>query len=210
MCTMKTYGRRLQDHRSWYEVDFSKIGFEMKNREIAKKSEKKWFPYNNGGNYRKWYGNNEAIVDWKNDGEDIKNFKLKKQKKNSGFNVGIAALNDIFKKGLTYSIFGFRNFGIRYKDYGFLFDVSGASIFPDDKNMFYLLGFLASKVSFAFLSAIAPTVNFQAGDISSIPYIYNEKYKQEIDEIVQENFELSKKDWDSFETSWDAIALKKA
>ena len=189
--------------RSWYEVDFSKIGFEMKNREIAKKSEKKWFPYNNGGNYRKWYGNNEAIVDWKNDGEDIKNFKLKKQKKNSGFNVGIAALNDIFKKGLTYSIFGFRNFGIRYKDYGFLFDVSGASIFPDDKNMFYLLGFLASKVSFAFLSAIAPTVNFQAGDISSIPYIYNEKYKQEIDEIVQENFELSKKDWDSFETSWD-------
>ena len=69
--------------------------------------------------------------------------------------------------------------------------------------MFYLLGFLASKVSFAFLSAIAPTVNFQAGDISSIPYIYNEKYKQEIDEIVQENFELSKKDWDSFETSWD-------
>ena len=145
--------------RSWYEVDFSKIGFEMKNREIAKQSEKKWFPYNNGGNYRKWYGNNEAIVDWKNDGEDIKNFKLKKQKKNSGFNVGIAALNDIFKKGLTYSIFGFRNFGIRYKDYGFLFDVSGASIFPDDKNMFYLLGFLASKVSFAFLSAIAQTVN---------------------------------------------------
>ena len=112
----ESFPEELQDHTSsWYEVDFSKIGFEMKNREIAKKSEKKWFPYNNGGNYRKWYGNNEAIVDWKNDGEDIKNFKLKKQKKNSGFNVGIAALNDIFKKGLTYSIFGFRNFGIRYK-----------------------------------------------------------------------------------------------
>ena len=189
--------------RNWYEVDFSKIGFGMKNREIAKESNKKWFPYNNGGNYRKWYGNNEAIVNWRNDGEDIKNFKLKMREDNPGFNVGIAALNDIFNKGLTYSIFGFRNFGIRHKDYGFLFDVSGASIFPDETNEFYLLGFLASKVSFAFLSAIAPTVNFQAGDISSVPYIYNEKYRDEVDRLVKRNIELSKEDWDSFETSWD-------
>lgn len=189
--------------RNWYEVEFSKIGFAMRNREIAKESSKKWFPYNNGGNYRKWYGNNEAVVNWKNDGEDIKNYKLKMRDENPGFNVGIAALNDIFNKGLTYSIFGFRNFGIRYKDYGFLFDVSGASIFLDEKNMFYLLGFLTSKVSFAFLSAIAPTVNFQAGDISSVPYIFDEKYKEEIDNLVKRNIKLSKEDWDSFETSWD-------
>ena len=146
--------------RSWYEVDFSKIGFGMKDREIAKESNKKWFPYNNGGNYRKWYGNNEAVVNWGNDGEDIKNYKLKMRENNPGFNVGIAALNDIFNKGLTYSIFGFRNFGIRYKDYGFLFDVSGASIFTDEKNEFYLLGFLASKVSFAFFKRYCSNSKF--------------------------------------------------
>ena len=189
--------------RNWYEIDFSKIGFHIKSREESVKSQKKWFPYNNGGNYRKWYGNNEAVVNWENDGEDIKNYKLSVREQKPGFNVGIAALNDIFKMGLTYSIFGFRNFGIRYKEYGYLFDVSGASIFPDEKSIYYLLGYLASNVSFAFLSAIAPTVNFQAGDIASIPYIYNDEYCEEINGIVKENIEISKSDWDSFETSWD-------
>jgi len=166
--------------RNWYEIDFEKIGFGCKNREESKLSNKKWFPYNNGGNYRKWYGNNEAIINWKNDGEAIKNYKLSVKENKPGFNVGIAALNDIFRRGLTYSIFGFRNFGIRYKDFGFLFDVSGASIFTDDDSEYYLLGYLASNVSFAFLSAIAPTVNFQAGDIATIPYIIQKNKKKKI------------------------------
>ncbi len=189
--------------RNWYEIDFSKIGFKLKSREESVKSQKKWFPYNNGGNYRKWYGNNEAVVNWENDGEEIKNYKLAIREQKPSFNVGIAALNDIFKRGLTYSIFGFRNFGIRYKEHGYLFDVSGASIFPDEINMYYLLGYLACNVSFAFLSAIAPTVNFQAGDIASIPYIYNDKYCERIDSIVKENIKIAKADWDLFETSWD-------
>lgn len=198
-----TTSNNAQFVRNWYEISLNDIGFNFKDRNEAMLSHKKWFPYNNGGNYRKWYGNNEAVVNWKNDGEDIKNYKLAIREKKPGFNVGIAALNDIFKKGLTYSIFGFRNFGIRYKDYGFLFDVSGASIFPDDENIYYVLGYLASKVSFAFLSAIAPTVNYQAGDIAIIPYVYNDKYAEEINNIVIENIKISKDDWDSFETSWD-------
>lgn len=198
-----TTSNNAQFVRNWYEISLNDIGFNFKDRNEAMLSHKKWFPYNNGGNYRKWYGNNEAVVNWKNDGEDIRNYKLAIREKKPGFNVGIAALNDILKKGLTYSIFGFRNFGIRYKDYGFLFDVSGASIFPDDENIYYVLGYLASKVSFAFLSAIAPTVNFQAGDIASIPYVYNDKYAEEINNIVIENIKISKDDWDSFETSWD-------
>ena len=78
-------------------LSLNDIGFNFKDRNEAMLSHKKWFPYNNGGNYRKWYGNNEAVVNWKNDGEDIRNYKLAIREKKPGFNVGIAALNDIFK-----------------------------------------------------------------------------------------------------------------
>lgn len=188
--------------RRWFEVEFSKIGFYYSNREDALESAKKWFPYNKGGDFRKWFGNNEYVVNWENDGKEIKEFREYKNKTLAS-NMGVAGLNDIFKEGITYSLFGFENFGVRYKTKGYIFDVSGASLFPNDSMMYYLLGFLASKVAFSFLSIIAPTVNFQAGNIGDIPFIYDKDIKPKIDTLVKENIAISKEDWDFNEYSWD-------
>jgi type II restriction/modification system DNA methylase subunit YeeA len=179
--------------RSWHEVYFNKIGFNFKKSIDTIKTNYKWFPYNKGGNFRKWFGNNEFIVNWENDGYELKKFK-RSALRNKDF---------YFKEGITWSLFGFENFSVRYKSFGFLFDVSGSSIFPPKEKLNYILGFLASKVSFSFLSILAPTVNFQIGNIGDLPINFNNEKKQIIDKIVEENINLSKKDWDSFETSWD-------
>lgn len=188
--------------RKWQEVDFTKIGFCCADRKEALESGKKWFPYNKGGDFRKWYGNNEYLVNWENDGQEIKEFREYKNKTLAS-NMGVAGLNDIFREGITYSLFGFENFGVRYKTKGYIFDVSGASLFPNHDKSYYLLGFLASNVAFSFLSIIAPTVNFQAGNIGDIPFIYDERKKSYINKLVKENIQISKVDWDINEYSWD-------
>jgi type II restriction/modification system DNA methylase subunit YeeA len=189
--------------RLWAELDFNKIGFGFKDRTLAKESEIKWFPYNKSGDFRKWYGNNEYVVDYKNDGEDLVNLVKIKYPKVTDPEFVIKNRNYYFKKGITWSLFGFENFGVRYKDYGFIFDVSGSSAFPEEDKIYYILGYLASKVSFKFLSTIAPTVNFQTGNIGDLPLIYKADKVSIIDKYVDENIQISKCDWDSFEISWD-------
>ena len=178
--------------RLWYEVDFSKIAFNISSEEESLKSNLKWYPYNKGGNYRKWYGNNEYVVNWQNNGKELKKFK-KAVIRNKDYQL---------KEGITWSLFGFENFGVRYKEQGFIFDVSGSSMFPDKENLYYVIGYLCSNVAFKFLSILAPTVNFQVGNIASLPYKEIED-KSIINELVKENIEICKKDWDSYETSWN-------
>ena len=184
--------------RYWYEVDIDKICFTATSCDNSAKSGLKWFPYNKGGNFRKWYGMNEYVVDWYNDGFQIRNYvengKLKSRPQNTRF---------YFKKGITWSLFGFENFGIRYKDEGFVFDVSGSSMFPEENIMIYILAFLASKVAFMYLSVLAPTVNFQAGNIEDLPLIVDENRKKEIERLALECINISKDDWDDFEESWN-------
>lgn len=193
--------------RNWYEIDYEKIGFNYENCDQTKDCKFKWFPYNNGGNYRKWYGNNEAVVDWYNDGKNIKEDKLYKLSIGKCLESNSKPKNTqyYFLPGITWSIFGFSNFGVRIKEKGFIFDVSGSSGFPNQEDTLYILAFLASKVSFAFLSVLAPTVNFQTGNIADLPLRIsdNKEYRKKIDELVLENIELSKKDWDNFEFSWN-------
>lgn len=184
--------------RNWFEVNISNICFDAKTNEEARKSHKKWFPYNKGGDYRKWYGNNEYVVNWENDGYEIKNFMDDKEKVRSR----PQNLPYYFKKGITWSLFGFENFGVRYKDNGFIFDVSGSSMFPDENDIKYIIGYLCSNIAFKFLSLLAPTVNFQVGNISSLPFKNIENH-EEINKLVDENINICKEDWDSNETSWD-------
>ena len=184
--------------RNWFEVNMNNICFNAKTNEEARKSQKRWFPYNKGGDYRKWYGNNEYVVNWENDGYEIKNFtdnnaKVRSRPQN---------LQYYFKKGITWSLFGFENFGARYKDYGFIFDVSGSSMFPNEKDIKYIIGYLCSNVAFKFLSLLAPTVNFQVGNIASLPFKNIDEHN-EIDKLVDENINICKEDWDSNEISWD-------
>lgn len=179
--------------RYWHEVNYKDIKFDSESIEDAIKSGYKWFPYNKGGNYRKWYGMNEYVISFD---EDSYNKLLNQGNK-------LPSRQYYFKKGITWSLFGFENFGVRYKGKGFLFDVSGSSMFPDDKYLYYVLAFLCSNVAFKLLSCLAPTVNFQVGNIGDLPIIIDEDKLDIVNKYAKKCIELCKKDWDKKETSWD-------
>lgn len=189
--------------RYWYEINKDDIEFCCKSHDDLKNISKKWFPYNKGGDYRKWYGNNEYIVKYENFGEGLIEFVREKYPKITDPEFVIKNRKYYFKKGITWSLFGFKNFGVRYKDSGFIFDVSGSSIFPDEKYEKYILSFLCSNVCFYLLSSIAPTVNFQIGNIGDLPIIIDDTYLDEINFLANRNIYLCKKEWDFYETSWD-------
>jgi len=175
-------------------MDINKCGFGFENLSNAKSSEMKWFPINKGGNYRKWYGNHEYLINWENDGYELKNF-------NSSV---LRNFTYSFKESLSWSKVTSGNIAFRYFPYGFLFDSAACSIFLEkDRDMFYLLGFLNSKVCESILSLIAPTLNFNVGNIALLPIIYSEEFLEHVVELVKENIKISEEDWDSFETSWD-------
>lgn len=185
--------------RMWHEVNCQKIGFLYRNRDVAKDSLKKWFPYNKGGEFRKWYGNNSYIVDWENDGYTMRNFKDNKGKIPAhAFN-----LEYIFKNNVTWNSLSSYKFAARYSDYGFLYDASGS--FADVKRdlLFYTLAYLCSNTVQYYLSALNPTLNFQKGNIAGLPFVINENKLDDVNKLTISNIEISRQDWDSFETSWD-------
>lgn len=184
--------------RLWHEVSMKKVKLDAKNREEAIISKRKWFPYSKGGGYRKWYGNNEYLVDWYNDGHNLKNTKDEYGK------IPAHAFNHdyIFKKSITWSSVTSTKFSARNCIGGFLFD-AGGSFAQTKENYFYLLAFLNSKVTEYYLSLINPTLNFQKGNIETLPVLVQSISM--IDIITLRNIGISKTDWDSFETSWDFI-----
>ncbi len=185
--------------RYWYELPKEKIAFNIGSEEEAELSHKEWFPYIKGGKYRKWYGNNRYVVYYPENGKDIREYREERKQSKT-----LPGENYFFKPGITWSPFGFENFSVRYKEQGYIFDIAGSSLFVDDKeNELYILAFLASSVGFYLLSAIAPTVNYQIGNIGDLPLIIDEKYKQEIIRLAKENIMLSKEEWDDYELSWD-------
>lgn len=152
---------------------------------------KKWFPYNKGGTFRKWYGNNEYLVNWENNGKTLRAFK------------GSNLRNKIyyFNEGITWSTVTSGNLSLRYFNYGFLFDNGGCCLFADD-YLRYIQGLLNSKVTRKLMS-ISPTLNYQPGDIGRVPVIIDEVYKQSVDRLVEQNIAISKDDWDVNDVSWD-------
>ena len=184
--------------RLWYEVCNQNIAFDCTSTEDSLARATRWFPYNKGGDFRKWYGNNDYVVNWENDGYEIKhnfddNGKLRSRPQNTQF---------YFKNGVTWTLLSSSNFGVRISESHSIFDVNGMSAFSDSESMNrYILGYLASKVNFKILMIINPTLAFQAGDISKCPLII--KNENSIENIVNLNIVLSKSDWNSFETSWD-------
>ena len=187
--------------RYWFEICDDKFGKSYSSRELARESEKKWFPYNKGGAFRRWFGNNEHVVNWENDG-----FLLQTLKHPSGriwahnFN-----LDYIFKESITWTATSSSYFAVRYSPCGFLFDYNGSSLFPlENKNIFFLLGLMASKLSSYFIHIINPTVANQPGDIGAIPVSLSDEIKiTKISNIVKNAINLSKQDWDSYENSWE-------
>ena len=183
--------------RLWHEVNIQKIGFGISSCDEAATSGKKFFPYNKGGAFRRWYGNRDYVVNWENDGYEIKNFKDDKGKVRSR----PQNLQYYFKPAITWSDVTSGSFSGRYAEQGFMFDIKGSSGFPDKELLPYVLGLLNSKVAQAFIKILNPTMTTQVGDMTRIPVI-----KADVEEITllsKDCINEAKADWDSFETSWD-------
>lgn len=184
----------------WTEVNIYSIGFACRSREEAKKSLLVWFPCNKGGSFRKWFGNNGHVVNWNNDGIDIRNYKdsygkLKSRPQNIGY---------YFKKGITWSTLAGSQFSMRYSPQGHLFETKGSvCFFNDDISLYLILGLVNSNTTGEFLKILSPTLDFHEGPIGNIPVFDLKCFKDQVIVLVKSNIELSKTDWDSFETSWD-------
>ncbi len=182
--------------RNWHEVCLSTIGFSFPNRNQAKISCLKWFPYNKGGTFRRWYGNQDFVVNWENDGYRIKNFsdesgRLRSRPQN---------LETYFKESISWSKISSGSPAFRYFPSGFIYDVAGTSIFCDDPSlMLRAIGYCNSLVTKKFLEILSPTLNFEVGHVASLPIIPRAGSMT----ISQRLIGKSKQDWDSYETSWD-------
>lgn len=185
--------------RYWNEVDISKIGFGIKHEELEV-SVYKWIPYNKGGSFRRWYGNFDYVVNWENDGKEIKDFAVIR---NHGkhWSRYIQNIENLCRGGISWSDIASTRFGCRYMPDGFICDVKGSAMFPNEEIRLYMLAFLNSKIVIMYLQMLNPTTTFQVGNISALPLIVDEKTV--IEKLTQDNIDLSKADWDEFETSWD-------
>ncbi len=166
--------------RFWQEVDIQK-------------RDKKWFPYNKGGEFRKWYGNNYYFVDWEKDG-----FSIKSQE-----NSCIRGSDYYFKEGVTWSDITSAKSSFKYFPAGHLFDAKGPSAFFIKGNINYALGLLNSELVYLFSKLLNPTLSFQIGDFKNLPYKVQDK--NDVSEVVNRCISISKYDWDAYETSWDFL-----
>lgn len=188
--------------KRWFEVNKLNIGLNFISCEQTNNSDFKWYPCNSGGEFKKWYGNNEIVINWKNNGFEIKNFR----DANGNLRSAVRNSNYYFREGITWTKLSSSNFSVRYKNNGFVFDDTGRSAFIKDNTVNkYITSFLCSKLSFIFLSYLNPTMTFTNEDISILPIIFskNQSTKEKIDILTQECIDISKEDWDSRETSWD-------
>ena len=179
----------------WQEVDFNNIAFGMHNKKEYLDSHKKWTPQIKGGDFRKWYGNFDYIVNWQNDGADIR--------KCNGCRLNAMGNDDLFfRSGVTWSHTTSSIYGARYLPFGHLFNVEAPTLFLNDKNMeMYFLAFLDSCVAQLYLNAINATMHYLVGNISALPIIYQKN--EDVDKLANKNISISRTDWDSYETSWD-------
>lgn len=193
--------------RYWSEISINKAGFGFTASDAAEKSGKKWFPYNKGGDFRRWYGNNDFLVNWENDGLEIKEDTIRNYPQLTWDKLGwkISNERDFFKPCLEWSRISSDNLGVRISDGGFLFDTNGSSAFPELDRLHFLVAFLCTNLSNLFSKIVNPSLAFQPGDLAVLPLIGIDKIelKNKIDLICINAIELSKRDWDSFETSWD-------
>lgn len=181
--------------RLWYEVDNRIVGIGLSNGKDTIKNNKKWIPFNKGGNFRKWYGNNIYVVDWENDGLALKSYKKS----------NLRNINYYFKEGLTWNLIGSADgLSLRYVEKGYIFASVGSCIFSNYSN-FYTLALCLSKVGKLIFSYLCPTMAYNISDVSKFPFIKpNDKNElNKIEFMSKLNVNLCRKDWDLFELSWD-------
>lgn len=181
--------------RIWHEVNILKTSIIVKNDYT-----KKWYPINKGGAYRKWYGNLDWIINYENDGKELKEFAISIYKCSTRT---IQNTQFYFKESLTWSALTSGVFSVRWSEKGSLFGSGGYCAFVDEKLKYYILGLMNNKVNNIFIGIVSPTLNYEVGHIKTIPVCIVENKRYIIDKVVANNIQLSRSDWDSFETSWD-------
>lgn len=202
VCLLRT-GMKTGDNnrflRLWWEPSRLKEKMDSANDADAIESGMKWFPYNKGGEYRKWFGNNDWVVNFENDGSELLGDAA-----SDGRHIQNLDKSLRFKPSLTWSLISSGSIAFRFRPSGSLYDMAGMSMFPVCLPNF-VLGLANSSFSLMCLSFLAPTLNYQVGDISRIPYVGNipEPVLGKVNGAVQDSIDLSMSDWDSFETSWD-------
>ena len=186
-------GENARFVREWWEVDDQKSSYSCCSLEESVSSAYKWFPYNKGGDFRKWYGNNECVINWEDDGNSVREYS------------GSVIRNPdcYFRPSITWSKISSGSIAFRFKPAGHVFDVAGTSVFSDAESLKYLQGACNSSVIMRVASMLSPTLNFEVGQIATYPIIQNEELEPSVNSTVDSCRELSKTDWDSFETSWD-------
>ena len=186
----------------WWEPSFVKIGFGMKNAEIAKQSRRKWFPCNKGGEFRKWYGNNVYVVNWEDDGKEMLEYAAKLYGSPTRTIKNIAYY---FQGGMTWGTITSGKLSMRHSPVGFIPEHAGGMIplLHWGEKEEYLLGMMNSNTAMLFLSFLSPTLRFTEGPVGLVPILYDKRYCGNIAHIVKNCESDSILDWDSFETSWD-------
>ena len=186
--------------RMWFEVDYNKIGFGMLNEDMSAESGKKYFPYNKGGEFRRWYGNNYYVVNFQNHGKELCDYIDVTAAPKFNHKNRVINREYYFRECITWSDIS-ADFSGRYCPNGFIFDIKGSSGFPPKDKLLYILGLLNSRLTQAFIDILNPTITTQVGDISRIPIIYGDV--EHIESLVQQCVDIGKKLWDSQEYSWD-------
>lgn len=186
-------GENARFVRQWWEVSQNRSRYDCTSIEESVQSGCRWFPYNKGGEYRKWYGNNDCVIDWESDGMRIKEFP------------GSVIRNPqcYFFPSITWSKISSGSIAFRYKPQGHVFDVAGTSIFAAEDELLCLQGACNSSVMLDIASMLSPTLNFEVGQIATYPILTDESKEPGIRDLVEEMRCLSKGDWDASEASWD-------
>lgn len=193
-----TTGENARFVRLWYEINVNNCKFDANSQKDLDTISAYYVPYNKGGAYRKWYGNNDCVLYWKNNGAAIKNFA----DKNGRIRSTVPNTEYYFLPCASWSKISSGKISFRFKKHS-IFDVAGACYFAKKYNLSYMMGFLNSDVVRIIISALSPTLNYEGGQIASLPVAYDENKERNVVLLVNENIALSKADWDSFETSWD-------
>lgn len=182
--------------RLWHEVSIGQIGFGYPSSEDAKGSGQKWFPYLKGGEFKRWYGNHEYIVNWKNDGTEIRNYSGSTPRGTDRY----------FQANLNWTKVSSSSFSVRYSPEGYCFDTGGLAMFPSDVQRPVVLGLLNSKVIKRLVSALSLTLNYTVGNIGSLPFKTELTDESRIVSIANRCVSLLKDDWNSNEASWDFLS----
>ena len=187
-----TTGDNDQFVRIWNEVVWNKTS-------LTNSKNAKWFPMTKGGDFRKWYGNNNYVVNWENSGFEICNFKdengkLRSRPQNISF---------YFKEAISWNDTGAKDLAFRYQDNKFIPNASGPCVYADNTHLIYFMGLFNSKVSRVIMEVLAPGIKFEVGQIAKYPVIVNKDRMKQVCSISEENLTYSKADWDAMETSWD-------